>query len=253
MTVRPAVLLSLMSVAMAGMAASAVLSAQAPTTRPAAASAPATRPTLVLVAAEKPSGVARPVYQDQDYSFWNRDYGTGGKQTPGLFCYSRKADKWMIAAKLSTAGAKLGRSPTFQEGPCSVGWDYAGLRAKDYADVPLRTSGSINLPDAIAYDSKAGEYHLRFNSTWDIPAVLTEFVVRKADMDRAFGVGATQPAATATAPAPPAGAQMHGMTLPPATGRYTPVMNFARSLARNATAWAISVSCPRWPSGTVFW
>jgi hypothetical protein len=93
----------------------------------------------------------------------------------------------MIVEKLSTAGAKLGRAPTLLEGPCSVGWDYAPLRGSDYVVLPLHTSGSVNLPEGAAFDPKAGEYRLRFNSSWHIEAVLTEFIIRKSDLDRATG------------------------------------------------------------------
>ncbi len=44
--------------------------------------------------------------------------------------------------------------------------------------------------------------------------------------------------------------QMAGISAPPFTGRWAPVMKLARSLARKSTAFAISWSVPRRPRGT---
>jgi hypothetical protein len=93
----------------------------------------------------------------------------------------------MEIKKLSTENAKLGRSPTSEEGLCSVGWDYSDLRKADYATIPLMTSGSVNFPDKILYQADIATYLLQFNSSWNIDAVLTQFIIKKDDLDKAFG------------------------------------------------------------------
>jgi hypothetical protein len=44
---------------------------------------------------------------------------------------------------------------------------------------------------------------------------------------------------------------MQGITFPPHTGRYTPVINPARSEAKKQTAFAISISVPLLFIGTL--
>ena len=147
----------------------------------------ASRPTVILSAAHGPVGQCETVYADGDYVFVVKNYGPKGKQTPGLFVFSQKMKKWMEINKLSTEGAKFGRSPTPEEGLCSVRWDYSGLQKADYATIPLMTSGSLNFPDKILYDADTVTYLLQFNSSWNIDAVLTRFSVKKDDLNKAFG------------------------------------------------------------------
>lgn len=146
----------------------------------------ANRPTVILSASEDPVGHRRTIYEDSDYVFVARHYGPKGKQVPGLFVFSNKMRKWMEIRQLSTKDAKLGRSPTLEEGRCSVGWDYSGLRKADYATIPLMTSGSLNFPDKILYKADSAAYLLQFNSSWNIDAVLTRFIINKDDLDKAF-------------------------------------------------------------------
>ncbi len=95
-------------------------------------------------------------------------------------------NKWMEIIKLSTEDAKLGRSPTPQEGMCSVGWDYSKLKKTDYVTMPLMASGSLNFPDSIICNTATDNYTLFFNSSWQIEAVLTYFVVQQDDIYKAF-------------------------------------------------------------------
>jgi hypothetical protein len=154
--------------------------------------ASASTPTVILSAAHDPVGRRRTIYEDTDYMFVAMGYGPKGKQIPGLFVFSQKMNKWMEIKKLSTQGAKLGRSPNPEEERkkgafCSVGWDYSRLGKTDYAAIPLMTSGSLNFPDKIRYEGDTATYLLQFNSSWNIDAVLTQFIVKKDDFDKAFG------------------------------------------------------------------
>ena len=162
-------------------------------------------PTVILSASQDPVGQRRLIYEDANYVFVARNYGPKGKQVPGLFVFSNKTRKWMEINRLSTKDARFGRSPTLEEGLCSVGWDYSGMREADYATVPLRTSGSINFPDNILYKTDASVYLLQLNSSWNIEAVLTQFIVKKDDLDKAFeneGEKLPQPDAPADAERP---------------------------------------------------
>ena len=144
------------------------------------------RPTVILRPSQDPDGQRRMIYEGVDYVFVDKNYGPKGKQVPGLFVFSNKVRKWMEIKKLSTKDAKLGRSPTVEEGLCSVAWDYSGLRNADYATIPLMTSGSLNFPDKILYKAEDDTYLLQFNSSWKIEAVLTQFIIKKDDLDEAF-------------------------------------------------------------------
>jgi len=149
------------------------------------------RPTVILSASEDPVGQRKTIYEDSEYVFVARSYGPKGLQIPGLFVFSQKMNKWMEIKMLSTQGAKLGRSPSPEEERiknafCSVGWDYSGLRKAEYATIPLMTSGSLNFLDKILYKADTATYLLQFNSSWNIDAVLTEFIVKKDDLGKAF-------------------------------------------------------------------
>ncbi|MDA1138631.1 MAG: hypothetical protein O3B01_08615 [Planctomycetota bacterium] len=129
------------------------------------------------------------IHEDTHYSFVYRHYGNQreGVHTPGLFVHSKETGTWMEVKKLSTKGAKLGRDPNI-DGKiiCSVGWDYRPLAKKDYVEIPLMTSGSVNFPDTISYEEDRHSYFLLFNSNWEIEAVLSKFEVKKADLDWSF-------------------------------------------------------------------
>ena len=159
-----------------------------------AAQATVGRPTVILAPAQDPGAQGKAIYEDGNHAFVSRNYGHGGKQVPGLFVFSKQTEKWMEIKKLSTEDAKLGRSPTIEEvkkagqWPCSVGWDYSGLRGAAYAAIPLKIVGSPNFPDKILYEPEADAYLLRFNSGWKIDAVLTQFTVKRSDLAQAFAV-----------------------------------------------------------------
>jgi len=146
-------------------------------------------PSLVIKpVADTPEGIHRIISEDESYKFAERGYGSQQHPlVPGLFVFSKQANRWAEITKVSTYGAKLGRSPTGQEGRfCPVGWDYSRLRSSAYADVPLLTSGSVNNPEEIIFDSKQQTYALRYNSYWKLDYVLTVFYIRQKDLDDAF-------------------------------------------------------------------
>lgn len=149
--------------------------------------------TVILSPAEHPDGLRTRVYEDDEYVFWTRGFGPKGQYVPGVFVFAKKAQKWMRIDRVSTKNARLGRSPTLEEAICSVAWDYTGLRTKEYAVLPLTAFGGPNLPDKIVYYRGPQEYHLLHNWGWGIPAVLTELVFKKGDLDAAFAAADRKP------------------------------------------------------------
>jgi hypothetical protein len=49
----------------------------------------------------------------------------------------------------------------------SVTWDHTPLQAEALAVLPLRTSGSICLPEKVAYDPDAMSFELGFLTSWE--------------------------------------------------------------------------------------
>jgi len=126
------------------------------------------------------------VAEDESYRFISRSYGSGGKQAPGLFVFSKLTGNWMQVMNLSTEGAKLGRSPDPKDALLQVGWDFSHLASQPYVPVPLVTGGAIIFPDEIILDPKTQIYAFRCNSSFKLEYVVTAFHVRKSDLDAAF-------------------------------------------------------------------
>ena len=142
------------------------------------------RQTLIAALCEHEPKWLVKVYEDEDYQFVYRDYGKA-EYVPGFFVYSKKRSRWAEITNLSTENAKLGHSPPFDEVRLSVGWDYSGLKSKDYVELPLRTSGSINFPEKIEYDASSEAYHLNFNPSLR-PEFQTLFWILKKDLKKVF-------------------------------------------------------------------
>ena len=143
------------------------------------------RPTLIAALCEREPKWHVNVYEDEDYQFVYRHYGKA-EHVPGFFVHGKKRGKWVEITKLSTENAKLGHSPPFEEVRLSVGWDYSRLKDNDYAEVPLRTGGSITFPGEIVYDASGGAYRLNFNPSLKAE-YQTWFWVLKKDVEEAFG------------------------------------------------------------------
>jgi len=144
------------------------------------------RPTAMTVACDESPFWHIKVYEDDDYLFVYRHYGRA-EYTPGFFVYGKRQNKWLEIKKLSTEHAKLGRSPNIDEVRLSVSWNYSDLRNVEYADLPLRTSGSINFPDKIKYDAEVPAYCLEFNSSAKREEMLTQFWVLRVELEEALG------------------------------------------------------------------
>lgn len=142
--------------------------------------------------AAEPVRNSRVVYYDGEFLFMARNYGSsrdpGGATEPGLFVHSKRHDAWFQLKRASTAGAKFGR--TRSEDPAeqavldrlSVGWDYRSLAEQPSVELPLKTGGSIALPDRIEFDARADKYVLRFNSQLKIAVAETTLRVSRGEL-----------------------------------------------------------------------
>jgi hypothetical protein len=158
-----------------------------------------TRPTIVATRLEQPVTFwHHRTFEDNEYMFVSRHYGTGGKHVPGVFVYSKSRGAWIQISMISTEHARLGRSP---EGPpfLAVSWDYGGLIGHEYAPLPLSGGSFISAPDRIVAMPGQGLYRLDHMSDLKIDDSLTWFWVRIADLEAAFeGRRRTAPVTTTT-------------------------------------------------------
>lgn len=143
------------------------------------------RPTVEAVSLKKePKGDVK-VFEDEDFTFFYRRQ-VQAEQQPGFFVHSKKLRKWIEIKRLSTENAKLGRSPSISEARLSVSWDHRGLKNKPYAELPLKTSGSISFPSRIKYDDDVEVYMIEFDTELKKEEYLTRFWIDREDLEEAF-------------------------------------------------------------------
>ena len=152
---------------------------------------------LETEAAAEPVRNARVVYYDGEFLFMARNYGSSrdsaGPTEPGLFVHCKRHDAWFQLKRVSTAGAKFGR--TRSDDPAeravlerlSVGWDFSSLAQMPQVELPLKTGGSIALPDRIELDERHDAYVLRFNSQLKISVAETTLRVSRGELFVASG------------------------------------------------------------------
>jgi hypothetical protein len=156
----------------------------------------ATFGSIVTRPAEQPSRNTRAIREDATYEFVFRHYGSsgdpGGNTVPGLFVRSKETGRWLEVMAVSTKGGKFGKS--WSDDPeerkrlegISVSWNFTGLGSEAFAQLPLRTSGSIAFPDQIEDDKEGNQYRFRFMSALGIASAETVLLVDKADLKAAF-------------------------------------------------------------------
>jgi len=145
----------------------------------------------VVLSMAAPHTRAPALYEDEHYSFWTRDSGSGGQYVPGIYAFRKKTGTWMQIRKLATAGAILGRSPGGEVGKrLPVSWDFSRWRDREFIDVPRPDSGRLLLPDRVVYDETKSIYKLQCDSDMagrpGLGIMLTEFVIDKRELDAAF-------------------------------------------------------------------
>ena len=138
------------------------------------------------------------VYYDADFLFASRHFGDArdfaGSTRPGFFIHSNAQNRWIEIRSVSTKGGRFGKSWSDAPGDSirmltvSVSWNFTHLADEPFADLPLMTSGSIVLPDSIAYEPSTGRYMLDFMPSWrTVPSARTVMYVDRRDVVDAFG------------------------------------------------------------------
>ncbi|HSE97960.1 MAG TPA: hypothetical protein VLD57_06775, partial [Blastocatellia bacterium] len=135
------------------------------------------RPSFEAVALKaEPKSLAK-LYEDKEYAFHYVQPGQPDR-VPGLYVYAKRPRKWMEIKKLSTENAKPGRVPTGEEVSASLG-------KKPYAEMPLKTGNTSNLPAKVRFDAETELYILEFDSWQKKEEFVTRFYIDKDDLDEA--------------------------------------------------------------------
>ena len=160
------------------------------------ASAIAPRPSIVAAASDPPLRNVIVLYQDEEFLFAGRHYGSSrdprGNTTPGLFVQSKAADRWILVMAISTAGGRFGKS--WSDDPADrqktmisqVPWDFTRAAERPYIQTPLQTGSSIAFPDRVEYEKDAGRYVLHHFSSFHAPSAEVVVYVARADLQQAF-------------------------------------------------------------------
>lgn len=105
------------------------------------------------------------IYYDDSYLFLATDYSDPGE--PAFYVHSKKLDRWRIISQISTKDAIFGssRGPAFEGvNRLPVDWDYRSYTNKPFAELPLKTSGSVNHPDKMELEAGKHRYKVSFNT-----------------------------------------------------------------------------------------
>jgi hypothetical protein len=139
------------------------------------------RPTVEASALKTAPKSAVKLYEDEEFVFFYRHSG-GKEYAPGFFVYGKKLDRWIEIKKVSTENAKLGRLSSGDEVRLSVG-------KKQYAELPLKSGGTGNIPSKIKYDAEIEVYMLEFDSWQKKEEYVTRFWLDRDDLVEAFKSG----------------------------------------------------------------
>jgi len=119
----------------------------------------------------------------------SRDFG--GNTIPGVFVHSKEHNLWLKILRVSTAGAKFGKSP--RDAMLQAGWDFTGLTSKQFVPLPLPdgglpTSGGsvIHLPDKVAFDKGRSAFILYFDSYNNNESMTSILIIPLTDLTQAF-------------------------------------------------------------------
>jgi hypothetical protein len=136
------------------------------------------RPTIEATALKTAPKSAVKLYEDEEFVFLYRP--SGGKEfAPGLFVYGKKPGIWIEIKKLSTENAKLGRLSSGEEVRLVVG-------KKQYAELPLKTGGTVSIPSKVKYDADIEVYALEFDPWQKKEENVTRFWIDREDLGEAF-------------------------------------------------------------------
>ena len=113
----------------------------------------------------------RLLYEDDEFRFYARDYGTEkDPHEPALIVQDVESKNWAVLVRISTKDAKFGYLP---EGKISqMPWDYRHLRKEQTVELPLgRRLGFLNFPRQFL--NKEDFYLLVHNDDWNDDRITT--------------------------------------------------------------------------------
>ena len=119
----------------------------------------------------------------------SRDFG--GNTSPGVFVHSKAHNRWLKILRVSTAGAKFGKSPP--NAMIQAGWDFTSLASKQFVPLPLPDGGLpisggqvIHLPDKVVFDERRNAFIMYFDSSANNDSMTTILIIPKTDLTQAF-------------------------------------------------------------------
>lgn len=109
--------------------------------------------------------------------------------SPGPLLGKGVNESCLIRLAIRSSGGRWSDDPEERRRPMliSVSWEFTRYAERPYIELPLMTSGSIALPDAVAVDDDSARYLLRFLTNSRIASAETVLYVRRADLDAAIG------------------------------------------------------------------
>ena len=142
-----------------------------------------------------PNRNLRVLYYDDSFLFAGRHFGDSrdfaGNTEPALFVHSKVYDLWLRIVKVSTKGGTFGSSMSEDKedqaklARISVSWNFTSLATRDYADMPLITSGSIAFP-RIELQDGGQTYRLGFMAEVGVESAATYLYISRADLETEF-------------------------------------------------------------------
>jgi len=143
----------------------------------------------IVVKNEHPSRRStRLVDYDSDFAWLAQDFGDsrdfGGNTVPGVFVHSHRHNRWLQIIRVSTVGAKFGKSP--DNAKIQAPWDFTSLASTTFVTLPISGGSALHEPDKVIYDASRNAYVLYFDSYAKIDSMTTALIISKKDLDTAF-------------------------------------------------------------------
>jgi hypothetical protein len=130
----------------------------------------------------------RLVDYDSNFAWVTQDFGdsrdVGGNTVPGMFVHSHRHNRWLQIMRVSTVGAKFGKSP--DNARIQAPWDFTFLASRSFVTLPISGGSALHEPDKVIYDASRNAYVLFFDSYAKIDSMTTALIIYKKDLDTAF-------------------------------------------------------------------
>jgi hypothetical protein len=146
--------------------------------------------TTIVVTAERPAYSSTILVDyNADFAWVGQSFGDPADNTkPGVFVHSHAHEAWLQILRVSTAGAKFGKSPAGNTG-IQEGWDFTSLASKKFVPLPLPDAGrwsGLHIPKKVVYDAPRDVFVMYFDVDERYKSMLTTLVISKKDLLQAF-------------------------------------------------------------------